>query len=167
MTLRVQQNPARLSLGALLLALCASMALPARSTAVQEHRAQEHAAAEHAAKTTALEGKLVSLPGRPLSLRTQGKDVPLAAKETFLLHTLEDQRLENRQVRLEGTMKPDGRFEVAHLYTLRDGKLYRVRYYCEICNIAALEPGPCVCCQRPTGLQEIPVSETDTDTVAE
>ena len=100
-------------------------------------------------------------------MRAPNKDVPLAATTTYLLHTLEDHRLVNREVRLEGTMKPDGRFEVAHLYTIRDGKLYKVRYYCEICNIVALEPGRCVCCQRPTELQEIPVSQTDKDTVAE
>ncbi len=156
MTLRPQQNPSRLSLGAFLLALCAFTAMP-QSTPAQEH----------AAKTSALEGKLVSLPGHGPILRTHGKDVPLAAKATYLLHTLEDQHLEHREVRLEGTMKPDGRFEVARLYTVRDGKLYRVRYYCEICNIAALEPGRCVCCQRPTELQEIPVSQTDKDTLAE
>ncbi|HKS96865.1 MAG TPA: hypothetical protein VJV74_12150, partial [Terriglobia bacterium] len=93
--------------------------------------------------------------------------IPLAATSSYLLHTLEDQRLANREVRLEGAMKADGRFEVAHLFTLRDGKLYRVRYYCNVCNIAALEPGRCVCCQRPTELQEIPVSQTDKDTVAD
>ena len=63
-------------------------------------------------------------------------------------------------------MKRDGTLEVARLYTIHQGKLFRVRYYCDVCNIAALEPGPCVCCQRPTELQEIPVSETDQDTVA-
>ena len=157
MTLRRRQNPARLLSATFLAALCGLLVLAPRPALGQEH----------AAKTTALEGKLVSLPRRGPILRTQSKDVPLAAKETFLLHTLEDQRLENRAVRLEGTMKPDGHFEVAHLYTKRDGSLYRVRYYCEICNIAALEPGRCVCCQRPTELQEIPVSETDKDTLAE
>jgi len=117
--------------------------------------------ADSAARTV-FEGRL--LPG-PV-LRVHNKDYPLAAKTTYLLHTLEDKRLENREVRLEGTMKRDGTLEVARLYTIRQGKLFRVRYYCDVCNIAALEPGPCVCCQRPTELQEIPVSETDQDTVA-
>lgn len=116
---------------------------------------------------TTLEGKLLSVAGRGPVLRTHDKDIPLAATSSYLLHTLEDQRLANREVRLEGAMKTDGRFEVAHLFALRDGKLYRVRYYCNVCNIAALEPGRCVCCQRPTELQEIPVSQTDKDTVAD
>ena len=121
--------------------------------------------ADSAAKTV-FEGQLLSVPGRAPVLKVHNKNYPLAAKTTYLFHTLEDKRLENREVRLEGTMKRDGTLEVARLYTIHQGKLFRVRYYCDVCNIAALEPGPCVCCQRPTELQEIPVSETDQDTVA-
>jgi hypothetical protein len=119
------------------------------------------------AAKTAWEGQLVSLPGRAPLLRAHNKDYPLAARTTYLLHTLQDKRLANRVVRLEGTLRPDGTLEVERLYTVRDAKLYRVRYYCDVCNIVALEPGPCVCCQRPTELQEIPASETDKDTVAD
>jgi hypothetical protein len=118
------------------------------------------------AATTVFEGQLLSVPGRGPVLRLRNKDYPLAAKTTYLFHTLEDKRLEKREVRLEGTLKRDGTLEVARLYTVHNGKLFRVRYYCDVCNIVALEPGPCVCCQRPTELQEIPVSETDQDTVA-
>jgi len=109
---------------------------------------------------TFLNGKLVTLPGTGLVLRTAKKDYPLSARTTYLFHTLQDKRLATRQVRLEGTKKPDGTFEVAKLFTVRNGKLYRVRYYCEVCNIEALEPGNCVCCQQPTELQEIPVEES-------
>ena len=121
--------------------------------------------ADSAAKSV-FEGQLLSVPGRGPVLRVHNKDYRLAAKATYLFHTLEDKRLGNREVRLEGTMKRDGTLEVARLYTVHNGKLFRVRYYCDVCNIVALEPGPCVCCQRPTELQEIPVSETDQDTIA-
>ena len=105
-----------------------------------------------------LEGQLLSTSGDCPLLRTRGKDQPLSAYTTQLYHTLQDKRLANREVRLEGTMKADGTFEAERLYTVKDGKLYRVRYFCKICNIEALEPGNCVCCQQPTELQEIPVS---------
>jgi len=115
--------------------------------------------------TPVLEGKLLATaPGGPF-VATGGKQVRLSAKFPFLLHTLEDKRLEGREVRLEGTTEPDGSFEVERLFTVKDGKLFKVRYYCEVCNIAAVEPGNCVCCQRPTELQEIPVSEVTKDTV--
>lgn len=107
-----------------------------------------------------LTGRLETLPGTGLVLQSAKNNYPLTARTTYLLHTLQDKRLANRQVRLEGTKKPDGTFEVAKFFTLRNGKLYRVRYFCEICNIEALEPGNCVCCQQPTELQEIPVEES-------
>lgn len=111
----------------------------------------------------ALQGTLLSVPGSGPTLRARGKGIPLVGKTTFLFHTLQDKRLLNREVRLEGTARPDGTFEVSRLYTIRHGELYRVRYFCEVCNIEALEPGDCVCCQRPTDLQEIPVGESDTN----
>jgi hypothetical protein len=116
-------------------------------------------AARHLA---ALEGKLFSIPEEGPVLQLHGKDQPLSATTTYLFHTLLDKRLANREVRVEGTMKADGTFEVERLYTVRNGKLYRVRYFCKVCNIEALEPGDCVCCQQPTELQEIPVSGSDT-----
>jgi hypothetical protein len=109
----------------------------------------------------ALQGKLLSIPGQGPVLRIHEKDQLLSATTTYLFHTLLDKRLANREVRLEGTMKADGTFEVERLYTVRNGKLYRVRYFCKVCNIEALEPGDCVCCQHPTELQEIPVSGGD------
>lgn len=94
-------------------------------------------------------------------LKTPRKDYVLSASTPYLFHTLEDKRLGNRELRLAGTAKPDGSFQVETLFTLHEGKLYRIRYFCETCNIAALEPGNCVCCQQPTELQEYPASEGD------
>lgn len=106
-----------------------------------------------------LEGKLVQLPGRGPVLRVKGKDFNLSARTTWLFHTLQDKRLENREIRVEGEWQPDGTLKVNQFNTVRDGKLFRVRYFCEVCNIEALEPGNCICCQQPTELQEIPVPE--------
>jgi len=107
----------------------------------------------------ALQGTLLSVPGKGPALKMAGKEQALSANTPYLLDTLADKRLANREVRVEGTMQPDGTFQVEWLYTVRNAKLYRVRYFCNICNIEALGPGNCVCCQRPTELQEIPVTE--------
>jgi hypothetical protein len=101
-----------------------------------------------------------AIEGKPV-VKARGKELPLSAKSSYLLHTLEDKRLAGREVRVEGEPKPDGSFEAWKFFTVRDGKLYRVRYYCQVCNIEALEPGRCVCCQRPTELQEIPVDQPE------
>jgi len=105
-----------------------------------------------------LEGTLLSTSSDCPVVRIHGKDQPLSAYTTYLYHTLQDKRLANREVRLEGVMKGDGTFQVERLYTVKDRRLYRVRYFCKICNIEALEPGNCVCCQQPTELQEISVT---------
>ena len=103
-----------------------------------------------------LVGTLVTTHGDCPFLRINGREQPLAANTPYLLHTLQDKRLDGREVHLEGTTQPDGSFEVQWLYTIRNGKLFRVRYFCARCNIVALEPGNCVCCQQPTELQEVP-----------
>jgi hypothetical protein len=116
---------------------------------------------------TTLTGEIEDKGGSCPVLNADGKQYPLAAAQSFLLHTLGDPRLAHREVRLEGALAQDGSFKVVHLFTVREGKLYKVRYYCNTCHLAALEPGPCVCCQQPTELQEIPVSQVDNDLVVD
>ena len=108
-------------------------------------------------KSVTLQGKLVNTPGSAPVLKTKEKVLSLSGRTVWLLHTLQDKRLADREIRVEGEWQPDGTLKVNHFYTLHSGKLFRVRYFCEICNIEALEPGECVCCQQPTELQEIPV----------
>jgi hypothetical protein len=108
-----------------------------------------------------LEGKLVTTRGDCPLVEINGHNQPLTAYTPALFHTLQDKRLNGREVRLEGLPQPDGSFQVQWLYTVHNGKLFRVRYFCSTCNIVALEPGNCVCCQQPTELQEIPVDKQD------
>lgn len=110
-------------------------------------------------KSQSIEGKLTSVKGAGPVLKTVTQNYPLSGKTTYLFHTLQDKRLQNREVHLEGVLVTDGTFEVEYIYAVHGGKLYRIRYFCETCNIEALEPGDCVCCQQPTELQEYPASE--------
>jgi len=112
--------------------------------------------AAQAKPLTVLEGKLLTTRGDCPLLKIGDREQALSANTPYLLHTMQDKRLDGREVRLEGLAKPDGSFEVQWLYTVHDGKLFKVRYFCATCNIVALEPGLCVCCQQPTELQEIP-----------
>jgi hypothetical protein len=110
---------------------------------------------------TVLEGKLLSTRGDCPLLKINGREEALSANTPYLLQTLQDKRLDGRQVRLEGIPQPDGAFEVHWLYTIHNGKLFKVRYYCPVCNIVALGPGNCVCCQQPTELQELSAKVRD------
>lgn len=104
-----------------------------------------------------INGTLLTTRGDCPVLKVNGREQPLSGKTPYIFHTLQDKRLDGREVRLEGVAQGDGAFEVQWLYTLHDGKAFKVRYFCRTCNIVALEPGNCVCCQQPTELQEIPV----------
>ncbi|HEY6290691.1 MAG TPA: hypothetical protein VI455_03895 [Terriglobia bacterium] len=112
-----------------------------------------------------MQGKLAVGKDGAVRLLTPTGQIAVTAEDPSLLHTLQDSRLEGREIRLEGARLPAGSFEVLHLRVVRDGKLYRLRYYCHVCNIAATEPGNCVCCQRPTELEEIPADQVTNDMV--
>ena len=100
-------------------------------------------------------GKLVQSLSGP-ALRINGKDYPLSSSRTWYMNTFKDNHLAGRELRVEGEWAPDGTLKVTHFNTVKNGKLYRIRYFCEVCNIEALEPGKCVCCQEPTEFQEVP-----------
>jgi len=108
-----------------------------------------------------LQGKLLFVKGSGPVVETASKEYSLAGRYHYILQTLEDKRLRNDEVRLKGEFVADGKFRVDDLYTIHHGDLYRIRYFCETCNIAALGPGHCVCCQKPTELQEIPLNKND------
>ena len=104
--------------------------------------------------TATAEGKLgMNDAGMPI-LKTRDGVKEITTANSYLLHTLKDKRLQGRDVRLQGTAGPHGGLDVEQIFTVHDGKVFRVRYYCKVCNIEALEPGPCVCCQQPTEFQE-------------
>jgi hypothetical protein len=45
------------------------------------------------------------------------------------------------------------------VYSIKEGKKYRVDYWCSVCAITTFEPGPCPCCQEEIQLREVPVDE--------
>jgi hypothetical protein len=112
------------------------------------------------------EGKLVNAGRKPPVLKAADKTYQLTSSTSYVLHTLQDNRLNGREIKVEATQVNGNTLNVSKFFGVRDGKLYRVRYYCETCNIVALEPGRCVCCQQPTELQEVPVSSIEPDAPA-
>jgi hypothetical protein len=147
---------------ALIVSFVCCSALP--MSASPARRAQTPASPQLQSAST-LQGKLIITGSEGLLLSTSGGDIAVTSNNPQLLHTMQDPRLRGREVRLEGQHTHGGVFNATHIFTVRDGKLYRLRYYCHVCNIPATEPGPCVCCQRPTELEEIPVDQVSSDMV--
>ena len=66
-----------------------------------------------------------------------------------------DERFRQKQLLLKGRLLPGTQlFDVTLMRSIRDGVVYDIYYYCDICDIQAVAPGPCECCQGPTELVE-------------
>ena len=113
-------------------------------------------AATAGASTVALRGRLaLPVDEEPLQLVTdKGVAVELVSDEG-LERTMRDPQLAKRTWEVRGQLGEDGRMRVEKIFTVKDGDLYRVTYYCEICHITTHEPGLCMCCQGDTDLHEI------------
>lgn len=109
------------------------------------------------ASPSIIRGTLSAIAGKGPALAMPQKEYVLNGQSPYLLHVLEDKRLMNQELQLEGTPGPDGSFVVSRIYAVRDGKLYKIQYYCQVCNIIYVQPGHCYCCGRETELQEVPV----------
>lgn len=150
------------SLASVPLCLCGSILLAGLTLPVASPTMTLAASQAAPLHPTVIEGKLATGGACPV-LEANGKKYPLTAAKSYVQNTLADARLNGREIRVEGTIKPGGGLAVDHFYTVKNGKLYRVRYYCYTCHIAYLEPGICYCCQKPTDIQEIPITESDQD----
>ncbi len=106
-----------------------------------------------------LEGVLQSGTDRLPNLAIGDKTLHLKSDDEKIAATLRDERLSGRELRVVGSAGKDGSFNVRDFFVIRDGKPYKIIYFCEICNITTFSPGNCLCCQRPT----VPVEVSPTD----
>ncbi|HEX5482206.1 MAG TPA: hypothetical protein VFZ08_06225 [Terriglobia bacterium] len=105
-----------------------------------------------------LRGTLSSVSGKNPVLTANGKEYTLAGQSSYILRTLQDKRLLNHELQVVGTQGPNGDFVVQRMYDIHNGKLYKIQYYCEVCNITYVQPGHCYCCGRETKLKEVPAN---------
>lgn len=104
-----------------------------------------------------LRGTLAATQGGP-EIKTPEKSYVLAGQSPYLLRVLEDKRLLNQELEVEGAPEASGAFVVDRIYAVHHGKLYKIQYYCDVCNITYIQPGHCYCCGKETKLQEVPVT---------
>lgn len=68
-----------------------------------------------------------------------------------------DERVRERELLLRARKAASDELETIKVYSVRNGKLHDLDYFCEVCNIVAYAPGPCPCCRRPMALRETPL----------
>ena len=65
-----------------------------------------------------------------------------------------------KELLIKGRIFPETQiFEPATIRSIRNGIVHDIYYYCDVCDIQAVAPGLCECCQGPTDLIEKPLRE--------
>lgn len=71
-----------------------------------------------------------------------------------------DQRFQGRTLLVRGRRFPGSALlDVSRYFWLRDGKLWDVYYWCDVCAIRGTDPGRCACCQGQVDLRDAPMPE--------
>ena len=111
-------------------------------------------------KTIELKGRVLPIPNSTnLQFRVE-TNTPISykllpsrdAKALFA-----DTNLHSRILLVKGRLDKNSALEIiGNLHTLKNGELYELYYYCDICSIETSFPGPCLCCREDVVLLERP-----------
>jgi hypothetical protein len=67
-----------------------------------------------------------------------------------------DSRVRQRELQITARLLSGDRLEIVTVQSIREGKLYDIYYFCELCNVRAYAPGPCPCCRNELEFRETP-----------
>lgn len=76
-----------------------------------------------------------------------------------LTDMFKDARVRDRELQITALPRESDQIEIVRIRSIREGKLYDIFFYCEVCSITAYGPGPCMCCGKEYELRETPVPE--------
>lgn len=65
-----------------------------------------------------------------------------------------DSRVRQRELQVTAQLNDKQLLEIIQVQSIRDGKLYDIYYFCEICNIRTYAPGLCPCCRNELEFRE-------------
>jgi len=74
-----------------------------------------------------------------------------------------DERLRKKDLIINGRVFPKTRLlEITRFFSIKDGVVHELYYYCDTCYIRTVAPGNCDCCQAPVVLIERPLNVDST-----
>lgn len=85
-----------------------------------------------------------------------GESITAFSPEDTRSEIFTDPRVRERELEVRGWFRGDGRFEITKVFSLRNGRLHDLYYFCSVCNITSHRPGPCWCCRADFELKEEP-----------
>jgi len=65
-----------------------------------------------------------------------------------------DSRVRERELQITARLRESNQLETIKVQSIRDGKLYDIYYFCDICSITAYTPGLCPCCRNQLEFRE-------------
>jgi hypothetical protein len=67
-----------------------------------------------------------------------------------------DNRVRQRELQITARLRAGDKLEIIKLQSVKEGKLYDIFYYCDVCSITAYVPGLCPCCGNELEFRETP-----------
>ena len=67
-----------------------------------------------------------------------------------------DARVRARELQVMARVDAKKQLELIKVQSIKEGRLYDIYYFCQICNIRAYAPGPCPCCRNELEFRETP-----------
>ena len=86
---------------------------------------------------------------------TDGRLYKFSAADTMTA-MFSDTRVLQRELQVTGRLHAGDLLEVIKVQSIKEGKLYDIFYFCEVCNIKAFAPGLCPCCRNELEFRETP-----------
>ncbi|HEY6328824.1 MAG TPA: hypothetical protein VI756_05770 [Blastocatellia bacterium] len=141
------------------------------SSVPQESRSNE--SAKPLANHTVLQGRVSCLDakGQPIAgdkecsepfrlvLHSQDGQTHSFVSNDALAPMLADSRVRERLLRVTAVRHADGQLETLTVQSIKDGKVYDIYYFCQVCNITTYTPGLCPCCRQELEFKEAPAAE--------
>jgi rubrerythrin len=104
------------------------------------------------------DGKECSEPFRLVLHSQEGATFSFVSTDA-LAPMLADSRVRQRLLRITAVKHADGQLETLTVQSIKDGKVYDIYYFCQVCNITTYTPGPCPCCRQELEFKEAPAVE--------
>jgi hypothetical protein len=93
-----------------------------------------------------------------LGFKTTDGKVYKLTKSRFSEALFLDKRLHEKDLLLKGNLSEDKKaFDALTIRSIKNGVVYDLYYYCEICAIESVSPDICGCCRMPVELVEKPL----------
>lgn len=94
---------------------------------------------------------------RDFAFRTESGERYFFLADDDRTRMFHDPRVREKLLEIRAWDRGEGNLELVRVYSIKDGKLFDLHYYCSVCSIRSYAGGPCWCCQQEFELRETPL----------